>query len=251
METIDRNRQQGQARRLAEALLAQPDDTACTACLDALEEFVAAQLAGDSHTARWPVVADHLDTCVACAESYALLYTARLAAPAAPAELPAPDLSFLQASAAGPLAPTALRDQRHAARLREAVGAAVTRAGAQLRLALSRKLLDLLPPPAGPALAFRGDAGAALFELELDEPDGAIERLTLSAYSGDVVDRCVVRVQVTMHGREWPDLAGVPVALQASDQRRSATTDAWGEAVFEDVPATALPQLVIEVDGGV
>jgi hypothetical protein len=250
MDMNNHNRQQGQARRLAEALLAQPNDAACTACLDMLEEFVADQLAGDDHIARWPVVADHLDTCVACAESYELLYAARLTVPAAPADLPAPDLSFLQASAAGPLAPAALRDQRRAARLREAMGTAVTRAGAQLRLALSRTLLDLLPPPAGPALAFRGDAGAALFELALDEPAEHLQRLTISAYSGDVADRCVVRVQVALHGREWPDLAGVAVALQAGDQRRSTTTDAWGETVFEDVPATALPELVLEVDGG-
>jgi hypothetical protein len=251
METNNHNRQQGQARRLAEALLAQPDDAACTTCLDALEDFVADQLAGADHIARWPEVADHLDACVACAESYGLLYAARTTAPAMPADLPAPDLSFLQAGAAGPLAPAALRDQRRAARLREAVGAAVTRAGAQLRLTLSRTLLDLLPPPAGPALAFRSGAGAALFELALDEPEGAIERLTMSAYGGDVVDRCVVRVQVALHGREWPDLAGVPVALQAGGQRRSATTDAWGEAVFEDVPTRALPELIVEIDSSV
>jgi hypothetical protein len=246
MDTIDRNRQQGQVRRLAEALLTQPDDAACTACLDALEEYVNTQLAGDDQVARWPEVANHLDACVACAESYALLYAARLAAPVTPASLPGPDLSFLQVSAAGPLAPAALRDQRRMARLR----AAVVQAGARLRVTLSRSLLDLLPPPAGPALAFRSGSGVALFELMLDELEGAIERLTLSAYADDeAAERCVVRVQVALRGRQWPDLVGVPVVLQAADERRAATTDAWGEAVFEAVPATALPELVVEVDG--
>ena len=250
MDTIDRNRQQGQARRLAEALLAQSDDAACTACLDTLEQYVEAQLAGEGPAARWPEVAGHLDACVACAESYALLYAARLATPAAPADLPAPDLSFLQASAAGPLAPAALRNQRRLERLHKTLAAAVSRAGVQLRLKLSQPLLSLLPPPAGPALAFRSDAGAALFELALDDPDGAVERLTVSAY-GAVGERCVVRVQVALRGRAWPDLAGVPVVLSAGDERRTAATDAWGEAVFEDLPVSALPGLVVEVDGGV
>jgi hypothetical protein len=251
MDMIDHNRQQGQARRLAEALLAQPDDAACTACLDMLEEFVTAQLAGDDHIARWPEVAGHLDACVACAESYGQLYAARLAAPAAPAALPAPDLSFLQASAAGPLAPAALRDARRMARLREALTTAVTRAGAQLRLTLSQPLLALLPPPTSPALTFRSGADTALFELALDEPGSAIEGFTLSAYIGEqATERCIVRVRVALRGREWPDLAGTPVVLQAGDERRAATTDAWGEAIFEDLPVTSMPDLVVEVDGG-
>src|SRR5262245_43235899 len=66
MDTIDHTRQQSQARRLASALLTQPDDAACTACLDTLEEYVTAQLAGDDNVARWPEVASHLDACVAC-----------------------------------------------------------------------------------------------------------------------------------------------------------------------------------------
>jgi hypothetical protein len=253
MDVTNDNRQQGQARRLAETLLTQPDDLACTACLDALEEYVAAQLAGADHAAQWPDIAAHLDACVACAESYALLYAAHLAerSLAAPAGARAPDLSFLQAGASGPLTPAALRDQRRAARLRQAAAAAVARAGARLRLTLSRALLDLLPPPTSPALAFRSGMGAPIFELALDEPDAAIERLNVSAYAGDAAaGRCVVRVQVALRGREWPDLAGIAVALQAGDERRAAATDAWGEAVFEDLPAAALPELVVEVDGG-
>jgi hypothetical protein len=254
MDEIDHNRQQGQARQLAEALLARRDDAACAACLDALEEYVAAQLTGDDYAARWPAVAAHLDACVACTESYALLYAARLAerVTLTPANMPTPDLSFLQAGAAGPLAPATLRDERRAAQLRQTVAATVVRAGAQLRLTLSQALLDLLPPPAGPALAFRGGGGPALFELALDESEGAVERLSVSAYTDpETVERCVVRVQVALHGREWPDLAGIRVVLLTGEARRAAATDAWGEAVFEDVPAAALPELVVEVDASV
>jgi hypothetical protein len=244
MDAIDNNRQQGQARRLAGALLAQIDDAACAACLDELEAYVAAQLDGDEYAARWPAVATHLDACVACAESYALLYAAQVAerAQLAPATIPAPDLSFLQANIASPSA---------AGDLRAALGLAVARAGTRLRLTISRALLDLLPAPSAPALAFRSGGGTALFELTLDETGSTIERLNVSAYADRAAaERCAVRVQVAVRGREWPDLAGIAIALYVGDEQRTAATDAWGESVFADVPTVALARLVVEVDHG-
>jgi hypothetical protein len=110
----------------------------------------------------------------------------------------------------------------------------------------------LIPPPASPALAFRSGLGAPIFELAIDEPDAAIARLHVSAYAGDEeAERCIVRVQMALRGREWPDLAGVAVALEAGDERQVSATDAWGETVFEGVPAAALPELIIDVDAGI
>src|SRR5689334_3871436 len=105
MDELDLIRQQGQARRLAQALLAQFDDAACAACLDGLEEYIADQAAGEDYLTRWPAVARHLDSCVACAEAYALLYELRVDIRAAPlpAGIPEADLSFLQEGASGPL----------------------------------------------------------------------------------------------------------------------------------------------------
>jgi hypothetical protein len=50
-----------------------------------------------------------------------------------------------------------------------------------------------------------------------------------------------------LRGREWPDLADVPVTVLAGEERRTAMTDAWGEIAFEGVPASALPGLVVEI----
>ena len=119
-----------------------------------------------------------------------------------------------------------------------------------MRLTLSRALLDLLPPPASPALAFRSGMGAPMFELAIDEPDAAVARLSVSAYAADeTAGRCIVRVQIALRGRAWPDLAGVAVALEAGGERQMAATDAWGEVVFADVLA-ALPELIVDVDAG-
>jgi len=251
VDDVDRTDKHDQARRLAQALLAPLDEAACTACLDALEEYITDQLAGADYTARWPAVAQHLDSCVACAESYTLLYETRLASHSMlqPARIPVADLSFLLPATSGPLAPGALRADRPA-RLRAAIGTAVERSGARMRLTLSRALLNLLPPPsAGPALAFRGGEGAPLIELTLDEPGAEVERLQLSAYAeAEAPEHCTVRIQLALHDRAWPDLAGARITLAAGDDRRQATTDAWGEAVFAGVPVKALLGLQVEVD---
>jgi hypothetical protein len=146
-----------------------------------------------------------------------------------------------------------LRAALHRARLREALRAAVERAGSGIRLRISEALLDLLPPPAASTLAFRGgmDTGAPLFELALEEPVAEIARLEVSAYANAAKpERCAVRVLVAPLGREWPDLAGVPVALVMGKERLLAPTGAWGEAIFGDVPTASLPGLHVEVDAG-
>lgn len=226
------------ARELARALLQGQDEGACASCLDQLEAYVEAQLGGRPYAALFPAVARHLDGCVACAEAYGLLYETLAAAaePAEPARIPEPDLSFLGAGA------------RPGEALRAALKDALSLAASGLRLTLTRPLLDLLAP--GPSLgqALRGAGQAALLELSLDGPAPQVAQLQLGVYpaaadpeAGDL------RVQVQLHGREWPDLGGVGVALSAGGLRREAVTDAWGEAVIEGVPLAALEGAQLEV----
>jgi hypothetical protein len=231
--------------RLARAILAEHDDRACAACLDGLEAYVDAQLAGAAYAALYPQVAMHLDGCVDCAESYALLYEARLAEGQLPApeRVPAPDLSFLRAS--GPAQPPLDR----AGQLAAALTAAIERAGARLRLTLSQALLDLLPPPAT-APALRGAPGA-LLDLDAPVDDPAVARVHLAALPrAGAPGRCDLRVRLALHGRDWPDLAGVPVSLAVGGQAWRALTDQWGEVLFEDLPATGLAgaALMVEVE---
>ena len=83
-------------------------------CQEQLEEFVAAQLAGQAYRSQFAEVALHLDRCVACAEEYELRYDLFLAEAQATLRQPAramqPNLSFLT-----PAVQTRLLDQlRHA-----------------------------------------------------------------------------------------------------------------------------------------
>jgi hypothetical protein len=224
------------AYELARALLEGQDEAGCAACLDQLEPYVEAQLGGRAYTSLFPTVAPHLDGCVACAEAYGLLFEtlAAATAPPEPARLPAPDLGFL---GAGP-----------GEALREALAGALRQAAAGLRLTLTRPLLDLLAPGPGVAQAVRGADQAALLELALDGPAPQLARLQLSVYpAAGAPDACDLRVQLRLHGREWPELAGVAVVASAGELRREAVTDDWGEAVIEGLPQAALEGLQIEV----
>jgi hypothetical protein len=226
------------ARELARALLQGQDERACDSCLDELEAYVEAQLGGRPYATLFPAVARHLDGCVACAEAYGLLYETLAAAaePVEPARIPEPDLGFLGASV-GP-----------GAALLEALAGALRQAADGFRLTLTRPLLELLAPGPGLAEAVRGPGQGALLELSLDDPAPQVAQLQLSVYpaAGDP-GTCDVRAQVRLHGREWPDLAGVAVALSAGELRREALTDDWGEALVEGVPRSALEGATLEV----
>jgi hypothetical protein len=216
------------ARRLARLLVEAPDPAACERCLDALEAYCAAQIAGGGPAQ--PEIASHLDRCVACAESYALLYESLLAGDQIPepAQYPTPDLAFLREGA-----PT----------LAAALAQAVERAGGVVRLRLSQLLLDLLPPP---ALALRSAAGP-LMEITISTPGELIEGLTVTAQPEGQGDRCTLSVRVAIAEREWPELAGVVVRLTVGGALRQATTDVWGEALFPQVPRAMLSAAQIEV----
>lgn len=222
------------ATDLARALLGARGDEDCAACLDRLEAYVTAQIAGEPYAERFPAVAGHLDSCVACAEVYAQLYEVLAGAPAmpAPARIPEPDLSFLPRRA----------DPR------ASLAQAIERLGTGLRLTLSSLLLDLFAPGPAAAPALRGEGPGLLLDLAVEETGGAIAGLRLQARpaAGDP-DHCDLRVQVELSGREWPDLAGASVAIELGGERREARTDAWGEAAFEGLRRDELPGARLEV----
>lgn len=232
---------QKQAQRLAQTITTQHTEAEHSACLDALEAYIDAQLAQRDYVRLFPAVARHLDSCVACAASYALVYDARIVDAAALSQIraPEPDLSFLQ-----PSRPDLLRRR---------LGEAVERVAPQhLRVRLSQALLDLLLPPQTPALALRSIASdAPLLTMTLDQPGDEQIQIQLSIYEQhDTPDLCTLRAQVTLADREWPELEGIAVAITAGDMQRAATTDPWGEAVFAGIPRAALDGLQIEVDAG-
>lgn len=230
---------QKQAQRLAQTITTQHTEAEHSACLNALEAYIDAQLARRDYMRLFPAVAQHLDSCVACAASYALVYDARTVHAAALDQIrvPEPNLSFLQ-----PRGTDLLR------RLAEAVERVAPQ---HVRVRLSQALLDLLPPQT-PALALRSIASdAPLLTMTLDPPGDEQIQIQLSIYEQhDAPELCTLRAQVTLADREWPELEGIAVLITFGDTQRAATTDPWGEAVFAGIPRAALDGLQIEVDAG-
>jgi len=102
-------------QQLIQAIIAQSDDSACDACMAKLDEYVAAQLNGEDYLQTYPDVVLHLDSCLACANAYALYYDLELAAATLPQPdlIPQPDLSFLRQDVASTtVAPTLLEKLR-------------------------------------------------------------------------------------------------------------------------------------------
>lgn len=233
--------------RLAALIIAPPGP--CAGFLDQIEGYVEAQLAGADYRGRFPGLARHLDQCVACAESYALVYEDLAAEGRVEGALPAPDLSFLEPGASGPLSPAELRLRRAGGRLRELLAGALERVGATLRLRLSPALLAAAVPPP-PAMAYRAAAAPPLHELTIERPAPGIAQLQLAIYAapGDP-SRRDLRVYVSLPDREWPDLAGIAITLRGPDQAWPLVSDPWGEALAAGLPADIVAQLSVEVEG--
>lgn len=223
-------------RALARSILQAQDPKACTLCLDTLEQYITLQLDGEDYQKQLPDVAEHLDGCIECSQSYAILYTQlsveKAQAMPQPSTIPDPDLSFLQT------APNTLDTMREAIR----------QIGNRFQLSFSQALLELFQTPAQPSLAFRDIENTPLFALELPTPSEQVERLAISIYPDDERDAYVlVQVSVSLPNRIWPNLGGITVQLNAAGDLHQETTDQWGEASFESIPRSALPDLRLEI----
>jgi hypothetical protein len=246
----------GGQRRLMRALRSKPNDEACQACLSQLDEYIAAQLAGEDYVARFANVAAHLDACLDCAGAYARLYELELADAAnrlpQPDQLPDPDLAFLRHPAAESLSPTTHQASLKAPDLAQQLRHAMRRPGERLTLQLSADLLALLRP-SPTALLTRAPAdteryGEILLSLEpAMVPDLDIP-ITLTAYrDAQQPEMCLVEAVVEPAGRSWPDLGGIRVTLLLAGEKHEAISDAWGVASFEGVRINDLADMALEV----
>jgi hypothetical protein len=249
-------KEEGGQARLIRALRSKPDDEACQACLGQLDEYIAAQLAGEDYVARFANVAVHLDACPDCAGAYARLYELERAETVnglpQPDQLPDPDLGFLRHPAEEPLSPTTRQASLKAPDLAQQLRHAIRRPGERLTLQLSADLLALLRP-SPTALLTRAPAdteryGEILLSLEpAMVPDLDIP-LTLTAYrDAHQPEMCLVEAVVEPAGRSWPDLSGIQVTLHLAGEKREAITDAWGVASFEGVRINDLAGMALEV----
>jgi hypothetical protein len=221
-----------------------PSDADCTLCLSQLEAYVQTQLSRPAAAAEFGWLRRHLDSCLACAEAYALLYELAWAEENGrlpqPTHIPDPDLHFLRPPFLRP-PPDWLKAFKDALQVTPE----------QIRLQLNEALAHLLTPSPAPAPTRAGGDGryqSKLLELTADQAQSAAVPFTLTAYADQQQpDRCLVEITVQPPGQSWPDLAGNQVAVTAAGQTVVAETDDWGTAVFPDLPRSELETLVIIV----
>lgn len=229
-----------QVQALMSVLKQIPSKADCALCREHLDEYVQAQLSAAALPAQSGWVAQHLDSCLECAEAYALLYEVALAeekgALPQPTHLPEPDLAFLTPS------PDWLATLKTALRVTPA----------QLALQLSQALNRLLTPPLSLALT-RSLAGSRydpkLLELNAAQANAAGLPFSLVVYADrQQPDRCLVEMTVQPPDQSWPDLGGYLVTAIAGEQTFSAETDDWGAVSFSDVPLVELENLRLVVN---
>lgn len=216
-----------------------PTGADCALCLNQLEAYVETQLSRPAATAEFGWLRRHLDSCLACAEAYALLYELAWAEENGrlprPPHIPEPDLRFLR-----PL-PDWLKLLKDALLITPD----------QVRLQLNEALVRLLTPPPAPAptrAAGDGRYQPKLLELTPDQARSVAIPFTLTAYADrQQPDRCLVEITVQPPGHSWPDLGRYQVAVTAAGQTFITETDDWGTAVFPGLPRSQLETLAIIV----
>jgi hypothetical protein len=230
------------AQTLAAILRYTPDEADCLLCQKQLDIYIEAQLGHTADQTSFAWTAQHLDSCLACAEVYALLYEVVMADENGrlpqPAQLPEPDLTFLESS------PDWLA----------ALKAALTVSPAQLALQFNAALVRLLAP--APTLALsrsltNGRYQPKLLEITLEQAQTLSLPFTLAAYADQQQpNHCLVEITVQPAGQSWPDLGGYQVTLKSGGQTFTGETDDWGTAVFPDILLIELEDLHLRVQFG-
>lgn len=232
------------ARSILQSLL---DETAfptadCRACQDLLSAYVDAELNGSDAASAFPTVHEHLAGCTTCGPIYAELKA--LLALEQSEELVMPpvaatfDFSYLPQPATMPESEPQPSGQPW--RL-DALGRLIIQFSA-----------DLLRSLQGPSLQpgyLKGDASQPLTYALTGTVADLDVRISAEPARRNP-DRYDVEVDVDIPSRGgWPNLAGsVVVLLVQSEEFDRQETDAFGKALFENVPADALPGVAIVVE---
>jgi hypothetical protein len=237
-------------KQILQILRFDPDDEACQDCLSQLEDYIAAQFAGEDYMTRFPRVVVHLDACSDCAGAYARLYELELAEAngtiSNPEQIPEPDLGFLQGGSQK-LHPSVSNN------LTKLIQDALRRTGDRILVQFSAELLDLLRPlPSATPVRAPTESDRyheVIVQLNPDHFQDFDFPITLTAYrDSQQPESCLVEVRVEPPGESWPDLEGRSVTLIVAEERIESLTDAWGVASFESIRIDDLAGMKLEID---
>lgn len=236
--TENKNGPEDKVQSFLSMLRTKPTEADCDRCIAQLDAYVTLQLEDGDYRGEFPWVAQHLDSCVDCAEVYAQVYellgaesNGRLPQPVT---IPEPDLSFLDSPVnLWTMLQTALQITHE-----------------QITLRLDVVLAALLLPQASPGLVRGGEDGRFGEQLLSLTPEQTPIDLpfSLNAYADRANgELCLVEVTVEPPGKSWPDLGGQEVIVRYLDGMQTAVTDDWGTAVFTNIPRAELQNLILEI----
>lgn len=213
------------------------DSITCQMCKDRLPEFVEAESEGIEKLHAWLAVTQHLNTCPHCRSEYmALKELITLSTPeigSTPISYPFPDISFLRQE--GPPTQRSERFWRPSE-----LGNLVIHFSAELLASLAYKPVALQ--------GLKSTSSGALYQISVDEAFSDFDVAIVVEENRRGTGLCTLVVKVTNSDLDWPQLAGSQVTLmQPGGESTTQETDPYGEAVFQRINRSALPNLTIEV----
>lgn len=226
-----------QAQNIVQTVFADDGDVTM-ACVDVLAQIedIVGTIDESAWAAQYPAVYHHVRACGHCGAAYRdIQWVFQQAADRTlvePPTYPAVDLSFL---------PNAL------IRLRQRVGHVTSQGHYWMRnthgtiwLSLAQYLQarPLWTPMKNPL------PNEHLVHLACEPDDELIIELVADAAGGD---RVIITAQVQQPTRFYQGYGGTEVALHFGSERRSGITNDAGRIVFAQIPAQALPDLLIQV----
>jgi hypothetical protein len=225
------------------------DRLTCAECEERMPGYITAMAAGQAGEALWHTVALHVQTCPRCAATYAdltdMLAIGNHERGVEPPSYPAPRMPFARAKRSPPR-PARRTVFAQVGRSAPALPWRLDQLG-RLVVELSADLVSALRvAPAAPAFA-KASAQPVLIQLALADAVEDLEVTIVVRQARGAPDSCSITVQVHIPSRGgWPSMAGSEVSLhRGADELAIEVTDAFGNAVFEDVPADDFSQLVV------
>lgn len=221
-------------------------DIGCKRCMAVVRTIMSdAALDGSSADSVVPfpaAVCEHLAECTACVEDFLWCCAAQATSPEdASSTALSPGERWSAGSSPGP----AHRDR--AAEWVSVLMEAIHHDDETMALHLTPRLISLLEDAVAVGQVRAASGGRYDDTLFMVAPQ-ALWPHAITAYRDSMRETMsLVEIEVSVAGRDWPDLAGIQVSVSTASQRWVRQTDAWGVAACENVPTSELLQAVIEV----
>ena len=221
---------------LEQVLKTEPSETQFDAYLDQLDDFVAAQLAGEEYETQFPDMVAYLNTDVRLADAYNRLYKLEIDALSDKIRM-APSIRKENPNFLDKL-------------LKMLLGGSIEYPPGAIAMLFTPDILSRLhvEPVLGGGALKALEAKTVLYKLDPEEHGLSDWPATITVLSGDEAELCTVQVQVTPPGRAFPNLSGTEVSIEIPGlEPYEQKTDMLGVATFENIEIEQLSQIRVVI----